>query len=111
MLRLLNWFSEVIIELILIRLSPGTRGRQEREREIEMQKNVKGQSLVAHDFNPNTLEAEKGRALSLRPDRSTEWVSEHPEIQRNPISEKQKEGERKREKERETLNPWKAGVS
>jgi hypothetical protein len=43
--------------------------------------------MVAHAFNPSTLEAEAGGFLSLRPAWSTEWVPEQPELHRETLSQ------------------------
>ena len=45
--------------------------------------------VVAHTFNPSTLEAEAGGSLSLRPAWSTEWVPGQPGIHRRTLSQKQ----------------------
>jgi hypothetical protein len=42
--------------------------------------------VVAHAFNPSTLEAEAGRSLSSRPAWSTEWVSGQPGLHRETLS-------------------------
>jgi hypothetical protein len=46
--------------------------------------------LVAHAFNPSTLEAEAGIFLSSRPTWSTKWVPGQPGLERNPVSKNQK---------------------
>jgi hypothetical protein len=42
--------------------------------------------VVAHAFNPSTLEAEAGGFLSLRPAWSTEWVPGQPGLYRETLS-------------------------
>jgi hypothetical protein len=45
---------------------------------------------MAHIFNPNTQEAEAGRALSVWPAWSAEQVSGQPTLQRETLSQKSK---------------------
>jgi hypothetical protein len=45
--------------------------------------------MVAHAFDPSTLEAEAGRFLSLRPSWSTKWVPGQPALYRETLSWKQ----------------------
>jgi hypothetical protein len=44
--------------------------------------------VVAHTFNPSTLEAEAGGFLSSGPDWSTEWVPGQPGLQRETLPQK-----------------------
>jgi hypothetical protein len=46
--------------------------------------------VVAHSFNPSTLEAEAGGFLSSRPAWSTEWVPGQPGLHRETLSQKTK---------------------
>ena len=47
-------------------------------------------AVVALAFNPNTWEAKAGGFLSSRPDLSTEWVPEQPELYREILFQKTK---------------------
>jgi hypothetical protein len=42
--------------------------------------------VVEHTWNPNPLEAEAGRSLSLWPAWSTDWVSGQPGLHRETLS-------------------------
>jgi hypothetical protein len=54
--------------------------------------------MVAHTFNPNTLEAEAGGFLSLRPAWSTECVPEQPGgLHGKNLSQKTKKKKKKKE--------------
>jgi hypothetical protein len=56
---------------------------------------VKSQAVVAHTFNPSTLEAEAGRFLSSKPAWSTEWVPGQPGLHRETLSRKNKKEKKK----------------
>jgi hypothetical protein len=56
-------------------------------------KKQSGWAVVAHSFNPSTLEAETGRFLSSRSAWSTEWVPRQPGLQRNPVLENKKQNQ------------------
>ena len=47
--------------------------------------------MVAHAFNPSTREAEAGRFLSSRPAWSTEWVLQQPRLNRETLSQTNKQ--------------------
>jgi hypothetical protein len=51
--------------------------------------------MVAHAFNPSTLEAEAGGFLSSRPAWSTKWVPRQPGLYRETLSQKTKNKQKK----------------
>jgi hypothetical protein len=53
-------------------------------------KDLEGQAVVAHAFNPSAWQAEVFRLLSLRPAWSTERVPDQPELHREILSQKKK---------------------
>jgi hypothetical protein len=57
--------------------------------------------MVAHTFNPSTLEAEAGGFLSSRPAWSTEWVPGQPGLHRKTLSRKPKPNQTKKKGKKE----------
>jgi hypothetical protein len=51
-------------------------------------KHLSSQAVVAHTFNPSTLEAEAGRFLSSKPARTVEWVPGQTKLYRENLSQK-----------------------
>jgi hypothetical protein len=68
-------------------------------------KNIHRLSMVAHNFNPSTGEAEAGRFLSSRPVWSTKWVPGQPGLHRETLSWKQTNKTKQNKQNKQTTKP------